>query len=276
MDAEEVVELLEGPRQQSQGEITRIKCKENGGMSGWITSQDAQGVVQAEAAANVYLIKSAVAMTETESVKDAKVVRKLALGEVLVAEGEPVKEEAGTMRIKCTALLDNVAGWVTVTGNAGKVFADPSTRHYIVRKAVALQKSLSSTSEELRMFQEGDLVELLEGPQVETPEMVAKVRCRALRDGAVGWFTLKTDGVRAWSPTYTVAQASSLRRDKEQDSERIRDLKIGEIIEHMDGPLEVSLEGDATLLQVLGRAEKDGATGWVTVRDEKGVFFLDN
>merc|ERR1712187_683879 len=93
---EEVLELIEGPRKEVLADAQRGRLKATkDGASGWITLKDRHGVVYAEANPKLYTCTELVAMTDGEDIKSCKVMRKIAVEELVEASG-PVEEDPST------------------------------------------------------------------------------------------------------------------------------------------------------------------------------------
>merc|ERR1719277_2432647 len=101
-------------------------------------------------------------MTDSMDIKDCKVVRKLAVGELFtVLEGPTVAEDAGIPRVRGKSVQDDKEGWITVKGNAGTVYAEPSTKHYCVLQDTALSKKFSSADAggQVRTLEKGEAIQ---------------------------------------------------------------------------------------------------------------------
>jgi len=74
--------------------------------------------------------------------------------------------------------------------------------------------------------------------------------------------------VKTWSPDYKVWHATPLQdtRAVTEATKVIRELEKGEHFVYLEGPCEEGQE-----LRMKGKAKKDGAIGWVTLKDEKGA-----
>lgn len=273
LQAEDVLELIEGPRREAYPPGLRIRGKAiSDGAAGWIHVMDKRGVTYAEADDKCLTCIVSVAITDSEDIADCKVLRKLAVGEVVSQIEAPREDgESGLTRCKVTALKDLKEGWITTKGNAGTVYAKASGTMYKVAKAHALQKGFSSgKSEAVRQIEAGEAFQVLEGPREEKFAAEVRVKGRALADGSVGWITLKGSNVRPWSPFYAVVEATALhdKRSREEAS-TIRDLEVGESCEILEGPVR-----EADELRMKARAEKDDTIGWVTIKDRAGKDFL--
>jgi len=274
LKSDEVLELLEGPRKESFGPGQRIRAKATSdGVTGWLTASDKRGTVFAEADGRSYTCTSSIAMTDNMDIKACKVIRKLAVDEVFIAEEGPIEEkEAGVTRVKGRAAKDDAVGWVTIKGNAGTVYAEASTKHYTVIKETPLQKKFASSSEQVRVLASGEAVEALEGPKKETFPPEVRVRCRAISDGAEGWVLLQNDTLRPWTPHYTCKKAVPLHDVlASEGASALRQVEVGERLELIEGPVE-----EAGELRIKAEAAKDNAVGWITVRDKEGKRFLES
>merc|ERR1712157_170620 len=100
-----------------------------------------------------------------------------------------------------------------------------------------------------------------------SPDPRIKVRAS---DGSEGWVT--KSNLKKWSPEYKVLVATPLQdtRGTTEVTKTVRELAKGEQFDYMDGPFEEGKE-----LRMKGRARKDGAIGWVTLRNEQGQRKLD-
>jgi len=274
LKSDEILELLQGPRKETYGPSLRIRAKAaSDSTTGWLTTKDGTGTIFAEADQKMYTCTSAIAMTDDRDIKNCKVVRKLAAGEVFVAVERPVEEkDAGCTRVKCRSTKDDAVGWVTIKGNAGTVYAEASMKHYSILKEVPLQKARSSTSEQLRMLAVGEAMESLEGPREEATAPKVRVRCRAVSDGAEGWVTAKEGALRPWTPHYVCKRQVPFHKElKSEGAEPIRQIEVGEKLELLEGPVQ---EGDE--LRIKAEAVRDQAIGWVTVKGKEGKPFLES
>jgi len=268
---------LAGPKKETvAGEPLRVRGKASSdGAVGWLTAKDHKGVVFAEASSKYYLCTQSVAMTDAKDVKTCNVLRKLNVGEIFLASQEPeVDESAGVTRLEGTAVKDDKAGWITIKGNAGTVYAERSAKHYITCREVSLQKRfISLGAESVRTLAKGEAVEVLEGPKAEKFEPVVRMKGKAA-DGAVGWLTMKGNNMRPWTPFYKCLKATPLRESRDgagEDAKVTRQLEQGEVVECLEGP---SYEPEVKEIRIRAKADKDGAVGWVTVKDEKGTKVL--
>jgi len=270
---DEVLELVEGPRKEAFEPALRVRGKAcSDGAIGWFTVRDKTGVVTAEKDEKFYTCSQSVAMTDNQDIKDCKVIRKLAVGESFTLVEGPI-QEGGITRVRAKASKDDQEGWVTTQGNAGTVYASASSKHYCLLQDLPLQKKLSSTSSEtIRELAKEEMMQGLEEPKEEASPPDVRIRCKALSDGALGWITLRGENVKRWSPTYKCVKAVPLHDALAAEGAGVvRQLEAGEKVELLQGPAE-----EGSDLRMKARAEKDGATGWATIRDGEGKRFLQS
>lgn len=274
LKADEVLELLQGPKKEATGPALRLKAKAAlDGATGWLTARNKRGTVFAEAEDKYYSCLAVIAMTDSQDIKQCKVVRKLAVGELFVVEEGPT-EEADVVRVKGKSLKDDAVGWVTVKGNAGTLYAEVSKKHYSVVQEVPLQKRLSSPAEgeNLRMLAKGEAMLVMEGPKEQCFPPEVRIKCKALSDGAEGWLVLQEGAVKTWSPFYICKKATPLHETLAVDGSRVlRQLDIGEGLELIEGPTD-----DAGELRIKVSTVRDGVVGWATARDKAGKRFLES
>jgi len=277
LKADEVLELIEGPRKEAYDPSLRAKGKAaKDEAQGWFTIRDKKGSKLAESDEKCYRCSAPVAMTDELDIKSSKVLRKLAAGETLTVLEGPVEEKAaGITRLKVRATKDEKEGWVTTAGNKGTVYVEPHSKQYSVLQGQPLTKAFrtsgrASTVEEVRTLEKGEVMELTEGPKEEQHPQETRLRVRALSDGAVGWISLQGSNVKAWSPYYKVLKAGPINDSKEADSAKtLRDTVAGEGLELLEGP---ELQ-DSGAVRMKARAEKDGVVGWVVIKDAGGARF---
>lgn len=215
--AEEVLEVLEGPRKDASENALRVKCRAiKDGAVGWFTLKARDGQVSAEKGSMFYLCKIPIAMTDRREIREGKSIRKLDAGELCLAlDEDPVHDAAASVtRIRCRAMSDKLEGWITLKGSAGSIFAEVTSRFYIATRSTQLQHTpwegtyskegssscAGSGSGALRLLDAEEVVEITEGPREEVQAEATRLKVRAARDGAVGWVTLDGMSARPWTP----------------------------------------------------------------------------
>lgn len=107
---------------------------------------------------------------------------------------------------------------------------------------------------------------------MDEPVGLERVRCRALTDMVEGWVTLCGNQGTGFlehvsKPYYCCAVATDFQTNFESSSSILADIQVGEIFEVLEGPRR---EAPLETLRVRGRAAKDGAIGYVTLKDSQG------
>jgi len=269
----EVMEVLEGPRQEDPLETQRVKAKASkDGKVGWATLKDLQGRAILEPA-KLLLCKQSIAITTAFDIAEGKALRKLDVGEALeVLEGPKEDPVRSLTRVKARTKTDGKEGWVTLKGNQGTSYADETDKHYICKISAPLERRFASGSETVRQLEEGEVVEIVDGPKSETKEGVKRVRGRNIGSGEEGWFTLAGKNFQPWAPRYKCMQSTVINDALAiKEAKAIRKLEVGEVLEALEAPV---LEKTAGLLRIKARAEKDGASGFATVRGNQGTVLM--
>jgi len=216
-----------------------------------------------------------ISLTTHLEMKEGKSVRKLAVGELLEVL------EFGTAetltRIRCRALVDLKEGWVTPTGSAGTNFLERCSKpYYCCEQENTLSAAFESSSSEVRKVQPGEVLEFLEGPRKEEPPEVLRLRGKAIKDGKIGWVTLKSmTGNELFKLAKLLVCKQSIAITTTFDiaaGKAIRKLEVGETLEILEGPQEDSVR---SLSRVRVTAKKDGKEGWVTVKGNQGTSYAE-
>lgn len=276
LKSDEVMELLEGPRKEHPPNALRVRIKAvNDGAEGWCTVKDRKGNIMSQMCEKFFVCTAAVVMTDDLDIKNCKVLRKLAVDEIVLALEGPVQEPATNItRIRGRSVRDGGEGWVTVKGNAGTVYVEPSSAHYTVLEEIPLQKAnIGNCADVVRMLAKDEVLSVLEGPTEEVNVPEVWVKGRTLSDATEGWVQLRNFNMKPWSPFYTCLTATQIHTKLViADAEVVRDLQVDEVLELLDGPSE---ETSSKEMRMKGRAKKDGAIGWVTIKDGDGKRILE-
>jgi hypothetical protein len=287
----EVIELLEGPKKEQLPAVVRVrgkalKTKDTAEAVGVLTLKDNKGVVFAETG-KYYTCTSTVAITDGKDIKSCKVVRKLTEGEVFVAVGDiVVDEESSVSRVECKCLKDDVAGWVTIKGNAGTKYADASSRHYTMLQDAELAKPAfqrnkgkpgaadkpADEADAPRVLKKGQVFEASEAPREETPQAMLRVKGRMLGDGAVGSVVVAVHELKLWSSIYRCTMGTQLQESQSpsEDAKVVKELKSGETVTLLEGPI---VDEKSQALRMKG-STADGSVGWATIVDADGKQLL--
>merc|ERR1719145_477152 len=129
LEADEVVEVLEGPMREAAAEVLRVRVRAmRDDAEGWATIAGNQGTVFLREGGGLFKVVKETILTETFSLASDKeatrklkdTTRKVKEGEVLEVYEWPKKEEtSGLTRMRCKVKSDGAIGWVTTTGNQG-------------------------------------------------------------------------------------------------------------------------------------------------------------
>jgi hypothetical protein len=271
----EVVEVLEGPRQEEVGSIVRAKVKAMAdGKVGWFTLTNKLGESQAQPSTSSWRVVAAIALTDARDIRQCNVLRKLDRDELLtVLEGPTAEGNAGLLRIRVKATKDNAEGWVTTQGNAGSVFAKEAGKQYKMSKPVPLHREFGSESADtLRILEVDELLELLEEPREETSDASTRVRVRVAADGRTGWLSQTDSNLQPWSAQYTCENSIAMQDACEVGTAQlVRMVDVGETVQLLDGPVE---DTEVGVMRIKCQAARDGATGWMTISGNQGKTYL--
>jgi len=271
--AGEVLEFLEGPREERLGSDRRVRgltCHEEA--SGWLQVSDKGGAVLAKENSKVHKCIEAIAMTDLADFTACTMVRRIDVGEALelIPSEESTPSEGGTRR-KFRACRDGAEGWVTTHGSQGTVYVKAAHRHYVCLQACPVHAGLGAESAVVRVLMPGEAFAAFEDPKdVSGGDRLIIYRARAVVDGSEGWVVSASDQeVKAWRSTYKVIKTQPLTRalatnEAAEAVEVIRVLETDEIVEVSEQPTEDSSTGQ---LRVRCMARKDKAVGWATVRE---------
>lgn len=280
LQRDEVLELLEGPRQDTPpSQLVLRGAASSDSAEGWITLRDSAGDASAVAKSdNLYVCRSAIAMTDSFDIKSCQVIRKVAKGEtLLVIGGREGKEDAEVeiTRLQFRAAKDGVEGWVTLKGNQGTVFLDVSGVHYTMTREVVLRAGKERDAAVVRRLQAGEAFAGAGEPEEEQPPARFVLRARALEDGASGWVSFSSGGgapLRPWRPRYVCRAPMTFTADASGSTLAAgASAATGEVLEVVEGP---ELEKATGLRRV--RCAKGGAVlGWAPLRGEKDEVLLE-
>lgn len=137
-----------------------------------------------------------VELYQTMGVSQGRKVRALDIDEVVELIEGPVKEANGSVRVKCRAMKDGSEGWTVELGNTGTAFLCQAQIHFKVVKETVLTTAFRLDSDECRTIRNLDVNELLAvqaWEQLDENSGVKRLKCKANKDGAVGWVSTVTN-----------------------------------------------------------------------------------
>jgi len=133
IEAEELVEVLQGPIVEESVEVGRMQVKATSdGVEGWLTPVGNQGTVYLDEGGHMFKVVKETILTncfvigtdkeETRKLKES--TRKVKVGEVVECCEWARKDENGLERMKVRVKSDDTIGWATSVGNTGIVFLE--------------------------------------------------------------------------------------------------------------------------------------------------------
>mmetsp|Transcript_63686 Transcript_63686/g.177113 ORF Transcript_63686/g.177113 Transcript_63686/m.177113 type:complete len:1974 (+) Transcript_63686:72-5993(+) len=277
LQQDEVLELLEGPRVEAPAaELLLHAAASTDSAEGWITLRDSAGVTSASLSTDLFVCRSAIAMTDVFDIKSCKVVRKVSPGEALICiGGQKGKEDTDVeiTRLQFRAAKDGSEGWVTLKGNQGTVFVEASKSHYVLDREAVLRASKDKSSAAVRKLAKGDVIGAKEKPLEERPASRFVVKARAVEDSASGWVTFEpTAGgapLKPWKPKYVCRAPVAITRD---DGKEVRQAEVGETFEAIDGPL---LDKASGLRRIYCARAGGELLGWMALRGTDGEVLAE-
>ncbi|CAK9111503.1 unnamed protein product [Durusdinium trenchii] len=163
----------------------------------------------------------------------------------------------------------------------GRLERDEFMRSVVVfyrvsRPSVDLVQTMGVAQGKLvRKLDVNEILELIEGPIKEINKVV-RVKCRAMRDGAIGWATATgSNGVvfveqkRVHFQVKSTTTLTDLLSVKACST--IRQLKEGELLEVL---VWEKVDPTTGLRRLKGRALRDGCVGWATIEGNGGTVHL--
>merc|ERR1711937_881916 len=103
-----------------------------------------------------------------------------------VIDGPKAERVEPSVRVRGRALSDGAEGWITLKADTVRSW----TAHYRCLVAGPMHNaSKEEGAETVREIAKGEAVEMLEGPQEDGGVM--RIKCRAEKDDAMGWVTLR-------------------------------------------------------------------------------------
>mmetsp|Transcript_65854 Transcript_65854/g.192636 ORF Transcript_65854/g.192636 Transcript_65854/m.192636 type:complete len:866 (+) Transcript_65854:552-3149(+) len=276
--AGEVLELVEGPREERLGSDMRVRgvaCSDE--TRGWLQVREKSGGVLAKPSATIYKCSEAIAMTDTADFGNCTMIRRIDTGEALelISSEKQVKPSEGGTRSKFRACRDGAEGWVTVHGSQGTVYVKQAPKHYVCVQASPIHAGVGAESAVVRVLMPGEAFAGFEEPkEVAGGERLTTYKVRAVIDGKEGWVTSTAAEVMPWSTQCKILRTVQLTKgfpanEAAEVIEVVRLLEPGEVIEVTEQPTEDSSSGQ---LRACCVALKDKAVGWVTVREGSSLL----
>jgi len=203
----------------------------------------------------------------------------LRVGEVIeLLEQAGVEGSTTLSRVRCRAILDGKEGYATLKGNQGTSFLEKCTKpFYCCDREVQLHEAFQSRSPVVRTLQEGEVLEVLQGPQrEEEAQSCLRLHGVAVSDGADGWVTQRDASGKVLLEPKTVfvcrAAVSVTPIGDIASGKALRKLDVGELVEMVhDG----SEDATRNLTRAKIRARRDGTEGFVTMTGNQGMAYIE-
>lgn len=181
--------MLEGPADDETAGVSRIRARAmKDGLEGWVTTKGNAGSTYAEESRRTLTILRSAPLQSGFASDGSATVRTLAEGEILEVLDGPREERCEpAVRLRCRAVADGRVGWVTLASDNLR----PWSPVYRCVNGTVLGDALSvSASKPVRRLEPEEELELIEGPRHEADVSVLRIKCKATKDGAVGWATI--------------------------------------------------------------------------------------
>jgi hypothetical protein len=272
--AGEVLEMVEGPREETAVEITRAKGKSGkDGATGWVLFKDEHGQCFFESQ-KLMVCKKSGALTDGFDIAACSAIRKLDIGELLEMTEEPKEDEKRkVLRVHVKAKSDGKEGWVTVKGNQGTVYVEESKLHFNCSKEVELENDDGTT----RNLEVGEPFELLMEPATEMRggKLLAKVRSMngsKTPDAPVEGWVVVGEAVLPWIFRQQCVDSCSMMDGMDEHSTVVREVAANEEVELLEVPR--SSDEDSKTFFSHVRATQDGAVGFLPFLGKEGKVLL--
>eukprot|EP00932_Pfiesteria_piscicida_P016955 SRR837773.386.p1 GENE.SRR837773.386~~SRR837773.386.p1 ORF type:complete len:679 (+),score=265.83 SRR837773.386:608-2644(+) len=147
----------------------------------------------------------------------------------------------------------------------------------VVKESVLTDELSTSDSKVLRKLEVGEIIEVLAGP-VSEESGVERVRCKAMKDGQLGFTTWRSNTATAfleergkvWKVVAETLMTGAFELDDVSDSSR--KLKVGELLEVRVWP---SKEESSGMTRMKCRSKADGKVGFVTTVGNQGTVYVE-
>lgn len=140
-------------------------------------------------------------------------------------------------------------------------------------KEIAMTTSLEvKDGKTIRKLAKDDVLEVLEVGTTGDATGLRRFRCRAIADGKEGWVSYQGNQGTTYlektaKPFYLCEVESELHSAFESSSSEVCKVKVGEVLEMIEGPRK---EEPPETTRLKGKATKDGKIGFVTLKDMAG------
>lgn len=266
LNVKECVEVLEGPRDEVEGNLKRARCRAvTDGKVGWVSLRNQEGTELLKP--SIKLMARVVKECPLLVSPDGPALRELPKGEILeVLEGPRKEVSEPEVFIKGSASKDGAVGWISPKDAAGP--QQSSRKFWTCRSSIAMTDNLDlKACKVLRKISVGETLEAVEveGSPVDSGG-IPRIRVQASKDGKEGWVTIRgnqgTIYLEVSSVHHVLTRDTVLRSAPGFDTPAVRSLAAGEIFAADGGRHEAKPE-PAQRLYLRG---EEGQAGWVLWR----------
>jgi len=268
--AGELIELLEGPKYDSETELTCIRGRRlQDGCCGWVELENRDVSSLLKSAERPRMCCTADTPLNEGFNERASPVRQLHRDEIVELLEGP-KHEVSRTEVMLFGRLssDGTTGWISLRDAEGVIYAAQNTSVYVCRKVIALTDAFDiKGGSVVRRVNVGETFELMDGKAVEEPrpKEAIRLKLRAVLDGKEGWITVKgSQGTVFLEPVtgqYLIERSVPLRSGPHLGDEVLMQLGAGDRFEALDAPKEECLPAR---IGYKVRALDDGVEGWVS------------
>jgi len=152
-------------------------------------------------------------------------------------------------------------------------------RYVVLQKTTLTDRLGTEGRQTVAALEESDVVEVIEGPVRDVGSGTWRVRARDVKDGAVGWATVRSNAgstfLKEGGLVFRIVKETILTdcfdpSEKLEGSCEPKKLKVGEVLDVLEGPRKENTTG---LTRLRARRRADGSEGWVTLRGNQGAVF---
>jgi len=143
------------------------------------------------------------------------------------------------------------------------------------KKSVVMTQAFELNNELVRKIEDGEILQVIEGPTTDPESDMKRAKCRALRDNSTGWVSLDSNkGASLFKPAakpimLCTLEAGVVEAFDSASAELCRAVP-NEAFELVEGPREAVLASET---HVNGITVKDRKKGWIMLSDTAGVTY---
>jgi len=184
LDVGEVLDLLEGPNEDAQRSLSRVKVMaKKDGKEGWVTVKGNQGTSYMEESDKHYICTQSVSL-ESKFASGSPEIRRIEEEEIFEAlEAPKAEKKDGVERCRGRSLNDGTEGWFTLSG-----FGAWTSTYKCVASTVLNDGPEITEAKALRKLEPGEILEAVSTPVFESG--LLRLQLRTHKDNLVGFATI--------------------------------------------------------------------------------------